>query len=95
MMGVISHVTWGKLLKGFSLEPCVLPTGELVNATCQAKLTKLVEARCRYDILLARSQKLQTHKQTQKMAINIIDAYTYMYMFVQYVCVVVGVYVKA
>ena len=33
MKGMVSHVTCEKVLKAFSREPCVLPTGEPVGAT--------------------------------------------------------------
>ena len=59
-----SRVTCRKVLKAFSLEPHVSPTGEPVDTTLQAKLSKLVKAACRYDIPLPRSQKLQTHTDT-------------------------------
>ena len=53
----------------------------LVDTTRQAKLSKLVKAVCCNDVLLPRSQMLQTHEQTdghthtQTTAINIIDIY--------------------
>ena len=64
MKGVVSHVTCKKVLKAFSLEPHVLPTGDPVDTTRQAKLSKLVKAVFRYYVPLPRSQKLQTHGQT-------------------------------
>ena len=64
MKGVVSQVTYEKVLKAFSLEPCGLPTGKPVNTTHQVKLSKLVKAACLYNVLLPRSQKLQTHRQT-------------------------------
>ena len=82
MKGVVSRVTCGKVLKAFSLEPRDLPTGEPVDTTRQAKLSKLVKAACRYDVLLPKSKMLQTHGQTdghthtQNTAINIIDSFT-------------------
>ena len=80
MKGVVSGVTWEKVLKAFSLEPRVLPTGEPVDTTRQAKLSKLVKAAFRYDIPLLRSQELQTHGQTdthtQNTAINTKDPET-------------------
>ena len=56
--GVVSRVTCGQVLKAFSLKPRILPTGELVDTTRQAKLSRLVKAACRYDVPLPRSQKL-------------------------------------
>ena len=69
---IVMSRAWFRLLPGekvlnpFSLEPHVLPTGEPVDTTHQAKPSKLVKAAFLYDILLPRSQKLQTHGQTDR-----------------------------
>ena len=79
MKGVVSRVTCEKVLKAFSLEPRVVSTQKPVVATRQEKLFTLVKAAWRYDVPLPRSQKLQTHGQTdththtRNTAINIID----------------------
>ena len=72
MKGVVSRVTCEKVLNAFSLEPHILPNGEPVDTTRQAKLSKLVKAACRYDVPFLRSQMLQTHGQTHTHRIRLL-----------------------
>ena len=61
VMGVVWRVASKKVLKAFSLEPCVVSTQEAVVVTRQVKLSTLVQAASRYDLPFLISQKLQTH----------------------------------
>ena len=79
MEGVVSLVHCEKVLKVFSLEPRILPTGKPVDTIRQAKLStsvKAVRAVCRYDIPLPRYLRSYKHMDrqtlTQNTSINII-----------------------
>ena len=61
---MVSRVTCEKVLKAFSLEPCIVSTQEAGNVTCQVKLSTLVQAVYRYDLPFLIYQKLQAHGHT-------------------------------
>ena len=64
MKDVVSLVTCENVLQPFFLEPPFIASPEAVSAAYQVKLSTLVKAAWHYNILFPRSQKLQTHRQT-------------------------------
>ena len=77
LKGVVSRITCEKALKAFFPEPCVMLTQKLAGATHQEKLSILVKAAWRYNVLFPRPRKLQTHRHTRNSAINIIDIFRF------------------